>query len=287
MKALLVLALIATFSLAASAQPDETETLWNDFTTNLIAGHITVDRVRPYYPQLREPMMRYLDYFRQNSSPEDWRAKPELYRVGDQIHGIISLTGADGKKVPFCFTLLVENSRWYFQHVESIFIRLDQTGPLPTSRFPDVTEAQKAWIRDERQVTEEIRVFNLLTKEKGREFALHFLAEGEGEGYALEARTWVPFVSPSKAFVLFLCWEQANLFANPVTLQSLNDNSAVIHLQPRWFKLYRQTSQLQQMISESEFHNLFEMTWQDRARAAGWNLQAEYDQDGVVFRLKR
>lgn len=285
MKTFLVLAVIAAFSFEARAQADDTEALWNDFTSNLLAGRITADRIRPYYPQLREPMMRYLEYFRQHSSPEEWKAKPELYRVGDEIHGIISLTGPDGKKTPLCFSLLVENSQWYFEHVESIFIRLDQTGSLPTSRFPDVAEAQKAWMRDERRANDEIRVFNLLSKEKGRDFALDFL--NDGLSYALEARTWVPFVSPSKAFVLFFCWEQANLYANPVTLQSLTDNSAVIHWQPRWFKLYQQTGHLQQWISESEFHNIFETIWQDRARAAGWSLQADYDQDDVVFRLKR
>ena len=285
MKTLLALTVIATFAFVVNAQPDDTEAFWNDFTSSLLAGRITADRVRPYYPQLQEPMMRYLEYFRQHASPEEWKAKPELYRVGNEIHGIVALTGPDGKKAPFCFSLLVENQQWYFQRLESIFIRLDQTGPLPTSHFPDVAEAQKIWMQDERRVNEEIRVYNVLSKEKGREFALDFL--NDGLSYALEARTWVPLVPPSKAFVLFLCWEQANLCANPLTLQSLNDNSAVVRWQPRWFKLYRQTAYLQQWIPEAEFRNIFETTWQDRARAAGWSLQIDYDQDEVVFRLKR
>jgi hypothetical protein len=249
-----------------------------------MAGRITPDRIRPYYPEMQEPLMRVLEHFRQSSRPEDWKAKPELHRVGNQILGIISLTEAGGKKVPYCFTLLVEDSQWYFQHVESIFVRLDQIGPLPTSRFPDVSEGQKAWMRDEWRVTEEIKVFNLLAKEKGRDFALGFFQDGEG--YAIQARTWVPFVSPARAFVLFLCWEQGNLFASPVTLQALDDNSAVIQLQPRWFQLYRQATHLPQMISEAEYRNLFETIWQDRARAAGWNLQIDYIQDRVVFHLK-
>ena len=78
---------------------------------------------------------------------------------------------------------------------------------------------------------------------------------------------------------LISCW--------PVTLESLDDRSAVIRLQPRWFRLYKQTSQLRQMIPESEFHEIFETVWSDRARAAGWALHIEYDRDDSVFRLKR
>jgi hypothetical protein len=276
--------LIVACSVAAGGQADQTEVIWDQFSADLMAGRITADRIRPYFPEFREPAMRVLEHFRQSSRPEDWKAKPELHRVGNEIHGIIALTEAGGKKVPYCFSLLVENSQWYFEHVEAIFVRLDEIGPLPASRFPDVSEGQKAWMRDEPRVIKEIKVFNLLAKEKGRDFALDFFRDGVG--YALQARTWVPFVSPERAFVLFLCWEQANLFVSPVTLQALDDNSAVIQLQPRWFQLYRQVTNLPQMISEAEYRNIFETTWQDRARAAGWNLQIDYTQDQVVFRLK-
>ncbi len=285
MKSAVALIAMALLPVMAAAQDREAEDVWREFTASLLAGSITADRIRPYYPELRDPLLHFLEEFRRISRPEEWKAKPELDRVGSQIHGIISLTGSDGKKTPYCFTLLIEDSRWYFQHVESIFIRLDQTGPLPASRFPDVTEAQKAWMRDERRATEQIRVYNLLAKEKDRDFALRFFLDGAG--YALEARTWVPFVSPSRAFILFLCWEQANLFASPVTLESLDDDSAVVRLQPRWFKLYRQTGHLRQMISESEFRKIFEAVWHDRAQAAGWTLLLKQDGDDWVFRFKR
>lgn len=285
MKTVFAVVVVALLPVMAAAQAPASEAIWNEFASNLHAGSITTDRLRPYNPQLREPMIRFLKDLRRNSRPEDWKVKPELHRVGDQIHGIISLTGADGKKVPYCFTLLVENSRWYFQHVESIFIRLDQIGPLPTSRFPDVTDAQKAWMRDERRVTEQIKVYNFLAREKGRDFALRFFQDGAG--YALEARTWVPLVLPSRAFILFLCWEQANFFASPVTLESLDDNSALVRLQPRWFRLYRQTAHLRQMIPEPEFRGIFETVWHDRARAAGWELNIEHHRDDSVLRFKR
>ncbi len=279
------LVLTGLLPLLTSAQTAESGIVWDDFKAHLLAGTITADRIRPYYPQLRGPAMEFLAAFRKNSRPEDWKAMPEFHRVGDQLHAIVSLTGADGKKAPYCFSLLVENGAWYFQHVESIFIRLDRIGPLPATQFPDVTEAQKAWMRDERRVTEQVKVFNLLAKEKAREFALRLFQDGAG--YALEARTWVPFVLPSRAFVLFLCWEQANLFGDPVRLESLDDHTAIVRLQPRWFKLYKQTAHLRQIISKEGFREVFETMWHDRARAAGWTLRIQYDGDASVFRFTR
>lgn len=276
-----VLLALALLGLAA---PDS-EAVWKDFAAQMRAGGIEEDRIDPYYPQLREPLREFLRGIARDARPEDWSAKPELYRVEDQVHGVIALTGSDGKKRPYCFTLRVDDSGWRVQHLESIFIRLDQTGPLPATRFPDVTAAQKAWMTDERRTTEQVRIYNLLAKEKGREFALRFLMDGEG--YALEARTWVPFVARWKAFVLFVCWEQANLFGAPVTLESLEERSAVIRLEPRWFRLYKQTSHLRKMIPEAEYEEIFEARWRDRARAAGWTLAIERKGGEAVFRLTR
>ena len=268
----------------ATASAPDAGAVWNEFVTKLRAGDITKEDIRPYHPQLADPMLQFLESFRRNSRAEDW-AKPELYVVGDQIHGIVSLTGGYGDKAAYCFTLLVQNSRWYFQHVESVFIRLDRLGTLPASQFPDVPEAQKAWMRDEWRVTEQIKVYNLLVSEKGRDVALQLFRDGAG--YALQARTWVPFLAPSRAFILFLCWEQANLLSSPVTLESLDDTSAVVRLQPRWFRLYRQTAHLRQLINEAAYRELFEVNWQDRARAAGWKLRIEYDGDKSILHFSR
>ena len=283
MSKLILLAATAVSAATARGENRADEAVWKDFAASLANGRITADRVRPYYPEFREAMLTFLGEFRKHARPDDWVATPELYRVGNQLHGIIRLTGADGNRVPYCFSLLLEDSTWYFQHVESIFIRLDKIGPLPASRFPDVTEGQKAWMRDERRATEQAQLFRLFVREKDRDSALALFRDGAG--YALEARTWVPFVTPRKAFVLYLCWEQANLFSNPTTLESLDDDSAVVRFQPRWFKLYKQTAHLRQIISAEDFGSIFETVWQDRAQAAGWKLRINYSGDEVVLRF--
>ncbi|MCI0691655.1 hypothetical protein L0337_06555 [candidate division KSB1 bacterium] len=156
---------------------------------------------------------------REKASWEEWEASPEIYRVNNQVHFLISLS-FDNQKGMFCFSFLSEGKNWYFQHLETITIRLDEISSLPTSKFPDLPEEQKAWMREEIRVSHQVRLFNLLAKEQGREFAFNWFKDGAG--YSLAARTWVPFFPTAKAFILYLCWEQSNLLGNKVTLEKKN-----------------------------------------------------------------
>ena len=187
-------------------------------------------------------------------------------------------------------TFLVEGGAWYFRHLEAINIRLDKTGPLPASTFPDVDEATKAHIREETGWSREVRVFNELASLKGRDFAFDFFEDGNG--YFLAARTWVPFVEPRKAFILYACWEQANLRGNTVTLEKLDDAAAVVRMSTYFFGLYKASAHLPQQIPFEDYTRIFETIWKDRARAAGWSLEIDYKDEGFrasecVLRFKR
>jgi hypothetical protein len=119
-----------------------------------------------------------------------------------------------------------------------------------------------------------VRIFNTLAQAKGRESAFDFFRDGNG--YLLSARTWVPFVEPPRAFILYLCWEQANLTGNEVVLEKLQDREAVIRMRTFFFRLYKVSAHLKQQISFEDYRNIFETIWQDRSRAAGWELRIEY-----------
>jgi len=124
----------------------------------------------------------------------------------------------------------------------------------------------------------------MLAKEKGREFAFDWFKDGVG--YFMEARTWVPFMPPSRAFILYLCWEQANLRGNPVTLEKLDDREATITLDPHYLRFHSQTD-VGRQISAEDYRRLFETIWQDRAENAGWKLQITYKGNTCVFHLTR
>jgi hypothetical protein len=243
---------------------------------------------RPYDPAMRVPLMGALEGIRAVLLWDSCTVNPEVFHVRDQVHYLAPLVfqrdGSVGRGT-FCFTLLRQGDRWYFQHVESIFLRLDRCGPPPVSSFPDLPEERKAWMRDEIQTSADIAHYVVLAREKGHEAARRWFRDGAG--YALAARTWVPFVSPERAFVLYLCWEQANLRGQPVTLEALGDTSARIRLTSRYLELYRRTTHLRTEIGEAEYRRLFESIWKDRALKGGWRLAIDYEGDDCVFRLTR
>jgi hypothetical protein len=167
--------------------------------------------------------------------------------------------------------LILEEGRWFYRHVETIFIRLDKLPPLPLSTFPDISETQKQWARAEMIWSERVRVFNLIAELKGLEAAIGFFMDGAG--YFLGAKTWVPFVHPRRAFILYLCWEQANLKGNRVILETLTDTEAVVKLDPLPYRIYRAATHLREQIEFKDYRELYESIWRNRAAAAGWNLE--------------
>jgi len=247
--------------------------IWREFLTALKKGEITPDRLRPYYEQLRSPLLGYLKEMREKAAWAEWEAEPEVHRVGNRVHFLIPLS-FEGPSVTYVFSFLSEPGTWYFQHLEAITIRMDKVGAPPTSTFPDVPEETKAHIREETHWSREVRVFNLLAQDKGKDVALDFFRDGNG--YFLAARVWVPFVEPSRAFILYLCWEQANLIGNEVVLEKLEDREAVVRMRTHFFRLYKVTAHLSQQVSFEDYRKIFETIWQDRARAAGWELRVEY-----------
>ena len=251
--------------------------IWKEFVAAMKAGGPGSDRVRPYYEELRAPILGFLKEMREKAAWAEWDRTPECHRLGDHVHFLIRLT-FNGRPATYCWTFLVDGGAWYFRHLEAITIRLDRTGPLPASTFPDVDEETKAHIREETSWSREIRLFNLLSEIKGKAFAFDFFKDGDG--YFLAARTWVPFVEPRRAFILYACWEQANLRGNKVTLEKLDDQEALVKMSTYYFGLYRASAHLARQVAFKDYAKIFETIWQDRARAAGWTLDIEYGNEG-------
>jgi len=177
-------------------------------------------------------------------------------KTGLILHDAMESSMIIDKRTTYCFTFIVEEYKWYLQHVESIIIRLDEIPPLPASKFPDLPEDQKAWIREEIGASEKVRLFNLLNREKGKDFAFSWFKDGAG--YFLMAKTWVPFIPEHKAFILFMCWEQANLRGNPVTLEKLEDRKAIVRIKSSFFQLFYRTGHLKKQISFEDYRKILD-----------------------------
>ena len=267
---------------AAASAPDSAT--WHEFVDLLRSQPFPAERVRPYQEELREPVLGFLRMMREQADWGEWSREPDAFRVDDRIHFVLPLTFG-GQTASYCFSFIVEDGEWYFQHVEGIFLRLDELGPLPVSEFPDLPDTTKAWMRAELEVSRDVWLYNMLAAEKGREAALGWFRDGAG--YALAARSWVPFVSPERAFVLYLCWEQANLRGNTLVLEALEEDEALVRFTPMYLLLYEKTGHLRQQITFDDYLGLFEFRWRDRAASAGWSIEFSYDGPECVMRLHR
>ena len=102
------------------------------------------------------------------------------------------------------------------------------------------------------------------------------------------ATTWVSFFPPHRAFILYLCWEQAKLYGDKVTLEKLDEREAVVRFEDlTYFALYQRSTHLKQQISLEDYIMIFETIWQERAKAAGWNLVIDGQGRRIFLRFSR
>jgi len=274
-----ILVFAAFFSTALNIYGQDDLNIWREFVETLKNGKFTINQIRPYEHIHRDGLLKTIQNFKGYadgaSSWDEWETTPEIFSVDDHVHFLVPLGFGGENKSTFCFTFLKQGDEWFYRHLENIFIRLDQTPEAPTSEFPDLPEQTKAWQRQEVYWSKMVYFYNVLTKEKDKEFFLNLMKDGAG--YFLTAKVWVPFITPQRAFILYLCWEQRYLQGNHVILEKLTDNEAVVKLQAQFFGLYKRASHLKQQIPFEDYRQIFETIWQNRAVNAGWDLEITYD----------
>ena len=286
-RTLMLIALLSAIA-AESTMSQVNLRVWREFVSLLRSGALTADRIRPHQElkDTKRQILEYLEVVRQQALPSEWETDPEVVEQDSLQHYIISLT-TNHQKVPYCFSFVTEGDQWYFRHLEAIFIRLDTLASFPVTVFPDLDEGKKAWMREE--VLWSFVVLNVYLpaqRERGQDYALGLLLDGAG--YFLASKTWVPFETPQRAFILYLCWEQAQLRGNSVTLVRLSDTEALVEIQAHFFAVYDIASHLKPVIPEADYRKIFEAIWQDRAQKAGWELTITYRDNYVVeLRFRR
>ena len=289
--ALLVLTLAGGAVAASTGNQDDLE-IWREFVGLLKTDRLTLDRLRPVNPMTAESQLGLLRDFAKNAVWEEWDSAPRVVRYGSLLTFIVTLGQKNNSPWTYTFNFVVEGGRWSYRFLEGIFLPLDRIGPLPAaaSDFPDLPEERKLWIQQEAYWSEQVRLFNFLTREKGKEIAFRWIETGvaNGVGYALAASVWIPFYPTPRAFILYLCWEQAKLAGNTVTLERLDEKEAVVLFEDsRYFALYMIASHLKNQISLEDYIKIFETIWQARAEAAGWNLKIDGQGRKIYFRFSR
>lgn len=265
------------------------KTVWSEFIGLMKSSSMTMDRIRPLHPSLREPVFEILQELACKVPPSAWPNDPALQVRGNHVICQVALSPRHAKPghtepghakpchtepCRFIFTFEVDGDHWFFRHLESITILMDSVPPLPASSFPDLPEATKAWIRAEVRATEDVRLFNYLNAERGHRFALDWFRDGQG--YSMAARSWLPLLPEPAAFVLYLCWEQSVLSGSKVTLEHLDEQTAAVRICPICLQVYERAVHLKQQIPREDYEAVFEVVWEDRALAAGWHLDISW-----------
>lgn len=251
----------------------QAEEIYSQFRVALKQGEISHDKIRPHDTAFIEPIYRLLQQMKDFNLPENVNETVEIFVVDNYFHFLVPVE-INGQEEVFCFSILIDGSQWFFNHMETITIRLDQVSP-PTSNFPDISDDKKFWILEEIYWSKLLNIYNQIVTTKSKQNSIDLLFK-DGEGYFLEAKTWVPYLEPWKAFILYLCWEQKNLRGSLVELKELNNRNAHICLEPVFLKLYNQSAHFQLLIDKETYLMIFETIWQDRAKHAGWELEIEY-----------
>jgi hypothetical protein len=271
-----------------SAQPHPDLVIWKEFVLLLKADALPLDRIQSGDIRTPESRLAGLKDFVKGTDWTEWEAAPEVVRHGNLVSFITTLGKSRNSPWKYIFCFAVEEGRWSFRFMEGIFIRLDQIGDLPADAagFPDLPEDRKHWMRQEYYWSKMVWLYNEMTRLKGTDYALSLFRDGAG--YALAATVWIPFYPTHRAFILYLCWEQAKLQGNKVTLEKLDDNEAVVRFDDnQYFALYQQASHLKEQIALGDYIGIFEAIWQDRARAAGWDLQIDGQGRQIFLRFSR
>lgn len=280
-KTLLVIVIIC--SLPSFLFSQEGAAVWREFIKELRSGNIGVEKLMPLEElgdSFKPTLLTYLDSLKAQASAEDWSAVPEVIQRGDIIICLVPWSTRKDK-ITYSFKFKVIDEEWYFQHLEAIFIRLDKVGAYPVSVFPDIDEHSKAWIRQETYWSFIVNnIYNPLVSQVGTRYVLDLLKDGKG--YILAARTWVPFLDYSEAFILYLCWEQSKLNGNYVSLLKRDPLEAIVEMETIYFALYESSAHLRTKISIEEYKFIFETIWYDRAKYSGWNLEIEYYENNKV-----
>ncbi len=266
--------------LPCSLLSQDPEQVWDEFRSLLKSGEISEENIRPIHELLEGRWLPFLENRKNNANWEAWEEPDETFVVDNKIHYLVKMT-ENGQVENYCLSFIIEDGKWYFHHAESIWVRLDKIDPPPTSVFPDLPEIQKHWQREEPRISRMVYLYNYFVEKESKEFALNWFKDGIG--YFIWAKTHVPFLKPTRAFILALCYEQSRLRGSEVTLEKLTDDSALVILEPIYLKLYYASGQMKNLISYADYLSIDNTIWHDRAEKAGWNLDITYENEKAIF----
>lgn len=188
----------------------------------------------------------------------------------------------DGWEVRMDFVL--ENGVYKLSSMDCYTLPLKKIDRLPFNCFEPLTEKQEARMREEYRITKMVNDFVRLKNIIGKEKALEWFKDGEGEQAGV--CVWMPYFTKRKAFTAYSAWIQNRLYGEDVYITAFSEEySELIFKNSNWLFLYKTAVHLKRMISDDEYLELYETIWKDRAVCNGYMAEISYEEDDICIRL--
>lgn len=163
---------------------------------------------------------------------------------------------------------------WRLAFVECITLPVLGMETVPYSKFIPL-EKKEVFIRREKEISQFIHFYLKFKELVGKEEALAMFCDGRGEYIC--ARSWVPFYSDGLSYIAYSAWYESRINGETVVIQEFQENKCVVVIYNHiWRNVYFMARHLNPIIEYTEYMELFESVWRDRAQNAGWTINFVY-----------
>lgn len=204
----------------------------------------------------------------------------DIYEGVDKI-SVVSHCADDDYR----FDFLSDRISWQLAFIECITLPVSDMNVFPYSGFRPL-DKKELQIRREKEISQLVHFYLKFRELAGREKALACFYDGQGE--FLCARSWVPFYRDRLAYIAYCAWYECRINGENVEVKEFQEGrcEVVIH-HHIWRNMYFIATHLGPLIDYSEYMELYEAIWRNRAACAGWNIEFVYTEEDTALIFNR
>lgn len=193
----------------------------------------------------------------------------DMYEGADRVSIVLHCADDD-----YRFDFLPDGILWKLAFIECITLPVYDMNHFPYSKFVPLGK-KELHIRREKEISQFVHFYLKFKELAGREKALACVSDGKGEYIC--ARSWVPFYSDRLSYIAYSAWYECRINGENVVIQEFQENKCeVVIYNHIWRSMYFTAVHLKAAIEYSEYMELFESVWKDRAASAGWKISFVY-----------
>lgn len=174
---------------------------------------------------------------------------------------------------------------WKLAFIECITLPVYDIEYLPYTDFASFGK-KELHIRREKEITQLVYFYLKFKKLVGKEKALACVSDGKGEYIC--ARSWVPFYSDRLSYIAYFAWYECRINGENVAIREFQENKCeVVIYNHIWRSIYFTVGHLKTVIEYSEYMELLEYIWKDRAASADWEISFVYTDESTILVFNR